>query len=325
MRLLHLALLCIPPLALSGCGTYVPDLLNIYDARAEVPADSEKVQVQSLIEYVACDVITSVQKVLIQDEDVAASPAAKSIHQPAQLTWLKDWVAQLTFTLTVDEKSQFNPGVSVNQVWPSAVTTFAHHAAVTTPQSFSTGLAAAFSSDATRKETLALYIPLAQYTDEKSLNKARAILSSGQSCKIPNAFISSDLKFMDWLSDVTLGVYVHKGVLGDFRKDLLGAASGGKSAALSHQVTFIVIYGGGVTPSWKLVNFTGNTTTPFLNAQRTNTNDVIITLGPPAPPSAGNKGAPLALGTAAENMTLAALIGISVANQVSITQINISQ
>jgi hypothetical protein len=90
-------------------------------------------------------------------------------------------------------------------------------------------------------------------------------------------------------------------------------------------VTFIVIYGGGVTPSWKLVNFTGNTTTPFLNAQRTNTNDVIITLGPPAPPSAGNKGAPLALGTAAENMTLAALIGISVANQVSITQINISQ
>ena len=35
---LHLALRCIPPLALSGCGTDVPDLLNIYDARAEVPA-----------------------------------------------------------------------------------------------------------------------------------------------------------------------------------------------------------------------------------------------------------------------------------------------
>lgn len=132
-------------------------MLNFYDARSEVPADSEKVQVQSLIEYVACDVITSVQKVLLQDEDVAATPAAKSIHQPAQLDWLKDWVAQLTFTLTVDEKSQFNPGVSVNKVLPSAITTFAHDAAVTTTQSFSMGLAAAFSSDATRKETLTLY------------------------------------------------------------------------------------------------------------------------------------------------------------------------
>ncbi len=281
---------------------------------------------QSLIEYVACDVVRAVRLVLIKDQDNVADAEAVGFKEPRQLDWLKTWVAQLTFTLTVDEKSQINPGVAINQVLPTATTTFAHHPLVSTGQTFSMGLAAAYSADATRKETLTLYIPLSPYTDDKSLAKARAWFSENNySC--PSVDAQPDFKTVEWLSDVTLGAYVKGGVTGDYSKDLIGAAAA-KSGALSHQVTFVVIYSGGATPMWKLVNFTGSTTSPLFGAQRTNTQDVIITLGPPAsPPSGGGKGsdksAPLALGTAAENTTLAALIGISVANQVNITQINI--
>lgn len=311
---------------LSGCGTYVPDLQNFYESHAP---DAEKLKVQGLIQHVACEVIRAVQEVLIIDQDNVAASASVGHKEPTQLDWLKTWVAQLTFTITVDEKSQINPGAAINQVLPNATTTFAHRPSVSTGQMFSVGLAAAYSADATRKETLTLYIPLAPSTHDESLAKARKWFADGSySCKAQD--FDTDFKFMDWLKDVTLGAYVQGGILGDYSKDIVNAAAAKSGGALSHQVTFVVIYNGGVTPTWKLVNLTGSTTSPLFGAQRTNTQDVIITLGPPAsPPSGGGKGAPksapLALGTAAENTTLAALIGISVANQVNITQINILQ
>jgi hypothetical protein len=309
---------------LSGCGTYVPDLQNFYESR---DPNAEKLKVQSLIEHVACEVKTAVQQVLIIDQDNVARSASVGYKESTQLDWLKTWVAQLTFTLTVDEKSQVNPGAAINQVLPNAAATFAHHPAVSTGQMFSVGLAAAYSADATRKETPTLYIPLAPSTDDKSLAEARKSIADGTfSCKTPD--FDTNFKFMDWLEDVTFGAYVHGGVTGNYSNDLVSAAAAKSGGALSHQVTFIIMYSGGVTPTWKLINFTGSTTSPLFGAQRSNTQDVIITLGPPAsPPSGGGKGAPksapLALGTAAENTTLAALIGISVANQINITQINI--
>ena len=148
----------------------MPDLQNFYELHAP---DAEQVKVQTLIEYVACDVIKSVREVLLKDQDNAVSAAALGYKEPPQLNWLKNWAAQLTFTLTVDEKSQLNPGIALNEVLPNAVTTFAGHPSVRTGQTFSLGLAAAYSSDATRKETLTLYIPLSSYTDDKGLAKAR--------------------------------------------------------------------------------------------------------------------------------------------------------
>ena len=57
----------------SGCGTYVPDLQNFYELHAP---DAEQVKVQTLIEYVACDVIKSVREVLLKDQDNAVNAAA---------------------------------------------------------------------------------------------------------------------------------------------------------------------------------------------------------------------------------------------------------
>jgi len=46
------------------------------------------------------------------------------------------------------------------------------------------------------------------------------------------------------------------------------------------EITFVSAYGGSVTPTWKLARLSANTSSNLLIAERTNTNDLIITLGP---------------------------------------------
>ncbi len=126
-----------------------------------------------------------------------------------------------------------------------------------------------------------------------------------------NGFSHPDIKFMDWLYDATLGANVQGGVI-NYRNALQAETKASKKDAISHEVTFVVIYGANVTPTWKLVNFTGNTgSAPLFGLQRTNTQDVIITLGPAVEGT---------LSTAALNTTLASQIGISVANAVRSAQ-----
>jgi hypothetical protein len=55
----------------------------------------------------------------------------------------------------------------------------------------------------------------------------------------------------------------------------------------TEEITFVAAYGGSVTPTWKLARFSANSSSNLLVSERTNTNDLIITLGPlkaPTPP-----------------------------------------
>jgi hypothetical protein len=50
--------------------------------------------------------------------------------------------------------------------------------------------------------------------------------------------------------------------------------------AWTEEITFVSAYGGTATPTWKLARISANTSSNLVVAQRTNTNDLIITLGP---------------------------------------------
>jgi hypothetical protein len=57
----------------------------------------------------------------------------------------------------------------------------------------------------------------------------------------------------------------------------------------TEEITFVASYGANVTPTWHLARFSANTSSNLLLGQRTNTNDLVITLGPvkcPSPPGA---------------------------------------
>jgi hypothetical protein len=50
--------------------------------------------------------------------------------------------------------------------------------------------------------------------------------------------------------------------------------------AWTEEITFVAAYGASATPTWKLARLSANTSANLFVTERTNTNDVVITLGP---------------------------------------------
>jgi hypothetical protein len=105
-------------------------------------------------------------------------------------------------------------------------------------------------------------------------------------CEIAQGLYEAQPLDLPWLNDwgttVTQSITV---------EDQSGLAPGITSVAPFHNVVFpfssggnVVSPGGSFTPTWKLARLTANTSSNLVVAQRTNTNDLIITLGPIAKP-----------------------------------------
>ena len=77
-------------------------------------------------------------------------------------------------------------------------------------------------------------------------------------------------------------------------------------------ITFVAGYGGNATPIWKFARVTANSATPLIDAARTSTNEVIITLGPVA--SGATPFAPAQLTPDAQAVHGSSLIGSAAAS-----------
>lgn len=149
---------------LSGCGSYVPELQEFY----ETPING-RTMVQAIVEHVQCEVQNAILSVILEDMSEALAPEIVKVEKETgkkpgrSLDWLDNWGAQVTLTLTIDEKSALNPGVAFNTPMVSAVTSFPGKVNVSTPQSYTLGLGGTLSADATRKEILSLFIDFNQF------------------------------------------------------------------------------------------------------------------------------------------------------------------
>lgn len=142
---------------LASCGTFVPGFGELYDT---VMPDA---LISALIEHVHCEVKGQVEFLILEDLELAPGQ-----NPPGRrLQWLDDWGAQLTLTLTVDEKTTLNPGVTLNKVLPNAVVSFPN-GNVTTSQLDSLGLGGGLSADATRKAVVAWFIDFREFTKQKA-------------------------------------------------------------------------------------------------------------------------------------------------------------
>src|SRR5262249_29787522 len=109
------ALACV----LTGCGTFVPDFGEFYDTA--VPESL----VDAIVSHVHCEVKSQVEFLILDDIDLAQRTAVESGAPPRRhLQWLDNWGAQLSLTLTVEEKTTLSPGVTLNKILPNAVTPF---------------------------------------------------------------------------------------------------------------------------------------------------------------------------------------------------------
>ena len=200
------------------------------------------------------------------------------------------------------------------------------------PQSYSLGLGAKASSQATRTETSGAFFTVQSIVDNAKKNRrfetetqscdnqtideeARDSLYPDKDVRKPSKtaqflslIVNNDLKIYDWLKSALHIQEVIAGMGG-------GASNAGKDSsssqavgqnAITHEVQFVVLTDGNVTPTWKLVRVSANPNSPFFDTQRQRTHDLIVTFGP--------KNKTGQLQQAAQQMHDAALYGLSNVN-----------
>jgi hypothetical protein len=209
---------------------------------------------------------------------------------------------------------------------------------LTVPQSYSFGLGGKASTQATRTESSGASFPVQQLLqnakargrydmERNSCNNqtidedARDQLYTGKdkdklskTAQFLSLIVNNDLKIYDWLRSAlhiqTIiaefgGGFVSTGQ--EKNKGIVGKSGGVGQNAITHEVQFVVVTDGNVTPQWKLVRVSANPTSPFFDTQRQRTHDLIVTFGPKDPKTGK-------LQSAAESQHNAALYGLSNVN-----------
>jgi hypothetical protein len=199
------------------------------------------------------------------------------------------WGANVTFKIQVQDQSSLNPGVSFTNPFENHIKTFPTGGNVVSPQSFSFGLGLTGGATATRVETISYtYI----FSD---------LIKEVEDCKkFETGFtIQSDLKIQQFITDKATSVGPGEAATGNGQYPPF--------STFQDDITFVVFFGGNATPTWKFVTITASSATPLVSATRTDTDEVIITLGPVA--SLATPFAPAQLASDAQAVHGASLIG----------------
>ncbi len=166
------------------------------------------------------------------------------------------WAAKVALTVRALDKGDVNPGVSVFNT--AATRTLA--------------VGGQFETNATRELTITYFWPFDELLNARSIRPPGQVDCDEVSRETNvHAPIAGNLGIHETLKSA-LETWDH-GLASEHIKD-------SPFDTITHHVTFQVIAGGSATPTWKLVNVTANNTSPFLSATRTQTDDLLITMGP---------------------------------------------
>jgi hypothetical protein len=234
------------PLALGGCGLYVPekDFLggDNYVVGEASPAGQYE---QVLIAHIRCEL----------------SVGLWSLRKLPQYKWIDKWQVLVTLKITADEQGGANPSAIFNPPFFNAT-------------SFFLGVGASGTAHATRVETISFAYVNQDLVDEAAKNDKAGVLSCAPYQK--GFMIDGDLKIKDFLYDKIVATAAGSATSGT---NLLKSPY----TALSEEITFVATLSGNITPVWKLSRVTVNPAGNFLSASRSKTNDLTLTFGPVTP------------------------------------------
>ena len=299
-------------LLLSGCGLHSPEISEVFDGpgtpeTATDPPYTATTQIEFEIRRkIFCelkDAVKHVNKFPYYEGD-ASGRKVKGVMIP------NSWIAQISLSLQVDESSALTPGVSYNDVMSNAVRTFGVGSPLAVGQTFNLSLGATLSSTATRIDkfdpTYSIEWLMKQPTEASICKDQNDIFQNAYPRSSP-FLIESDLGIDKWL----MGAIVAENLLpshppikaanaGNKLNALAAAgdnnpggggggggdkASGGGSLgpySVSTELKFVIVSSGNITPTWKLLQVSANTSGTLFAANRTRTHDLIITVGPPS-------------------------------------------
>jgi hypothetical protein len=292
------SLLLILAASLGGCGLIVPEK-HIFPSNGDQPGLPSNWE-NMVVSYIHCELRKGIYEASTEFQNAAwfvsdtiPDQTKQGRQRPDPVTPKSDqtkkgkkgqpyygWGVSVTLAITVDELSGLNPGVSLNTPLENSVRAFPAGGNVVVPQSFSFGLGLSGSAHATRSETI-------QYTLENKdlLKEAQNRINNGYTLDCGNnngITIDSDLKIAQFIRD-KLFIEPSEVSSGGF-----ASTAWPPYDTFQEQLTFVVSFGGSITPTWKFARIAVDPTSTLLSATRTNTNTLTITFGPiqsPATPT----------------------------------------
>jgi hypothetical protein len=252
----------IPLTALSGCGLFTPEKYPFMD---DTPYADDATSPygnleNAIVGHVQCEISKGIYDVWNHRDKLART------------AWLysTDWGASVTITLTFEDQSALNPGLSLTTPLENSIHTFPVGGPVTSGQSFALGLGGAGTGNATRQETIQF-----TYTNKVLLKWGQNRIGPDERyCDQTNKgiMINSDLKIDQFIYD--------KMTIAMLANDVDPAAANSPPFnTFQEQLTFVASLNANATPTWKFARVTANTTSPLVTATRTNTDALTITFG----------------------------------------------
>ncbi|EJL51633.1 hypothetical protein PMI09_04423 [Rhizobium sp. CF122] len=234
---------------LVGCGIYVPEKDPL---RENTISAKNKSSLQGRVEAnILANIRCEVTKGLFR------AVASKNVP------WLTTWGVTISLNLTWEELSNLSPGLTYTK--PLAGTNFA-----------TIGGGVSGSAHATRTEAITLTWDNAVLLQEAKLtHKTDPTLDCSVTEK--GVTVNSNLKIDEFIYD--------KASIADTPTSSTMGSMYAPFSTFQETLTFVVSFGGGVTPTWNLTRFTINPDGSFLGATRTKTSQIIVTLGPVAAPA----------------------------------------
>ncbi len=280
--------------ALSGCGLAPTALPEVWD-RADPDATFHmEVQVKHAI---YCELKRAVWA-------ARQLTPPRRLHDGVDVTSPEDgyipdsWGILIQLTLQADEKSALTPGVSLKTPIHNAPVNFpgetigatgalaaTTYGPLSVAQSYSLGLGGALSSENVRYDKYNFYYAVRDLalpmTDGSSCITGVPEILGPKTSSSP--FVdASNLGIRDWLLSAVRVIDYHRSSRAAGNDE--GAplqATGVASDSSNYDNKFIIVTDGNVSPTWTLVRL-GTPSTPLFDANRTRTQELLMTAGPGA-------------------------------------------
>lgn len=227
---------------LSGCGSTLPVMRLNYASDGEF-----KEFVKGIAAHVKCELFNAVA--------VEYSPT------DLKRAMLFRWAAKVALTVRALDKSTISPGVTADAP----------------PNVFTIAGGANASTSGTREMTMTYFLPFDELLDGKRIPFHQR---PPQKCEV----LSAETGVREPIAG-SLGIHqTLKAALEtwDSARTLSDRIKNGPFETITHHVTFEVVAGGDLTPTWHFVNVTADPNAPFLSGSRTTTDELLITIGPDA-------------------------------------------
>jgi hypothetical protein len=276
-RRLYTGALLALSLITAGCGTGVSQLPEIWDRADPFATGHMEMQIKAAI---FCEMRRGAL-LARQLNSIDNNYNGKDVTAADDLPFPDNWGAQITLTLTADEKTTLTPTASFKT---PLVPVIAHLQSIS--QSFALNAGGTLSSQNVRYDKFDFY-----YTASDLINNA----APSDICGTPpttllgppsssSPFVDgSQLGIADWLPGaIAVSIFQRSSrAAKNGEGPPLGTAGSFASDSATYDNKFVIVSSGNVTPSWNLVRI-GTGTSPFFDLNRTRTHELLITVGPGA-------------------------------------------